>query len=130
MNLLPYYRSQFIANCIQHETDWREELLSGMVSHWHRKRDRFDELFQISVREDQVWFEYSITILKKYVRTEQLSGLSARCNEEYILLTYAMDCEQIGGSVLRFMFKARSEIAQKIDFTDANDYCGRQDKVV
>ncbi|EFM08845.1 hypothetical protein PaecuDRAFT_4310 [Paenibacillus curdlanolyticus YK9] len=130
MNLLPYYRSQFIANCIHHESDWSEELLTGEVSHWHRKRDRYDELFQMSIRDQQVWFEYSITIPKKYIRLEQLSGMSARCNEEFMLLTYAMECEQIGGSVLRFMFKARSEIAQKIDFTGANDHCRRQDKVV
>ncbi|WP_127532552.1 hypothetical protein [Paenibacillus kobensis] len=126
MNLLPYYRSQFVANCLKHEEDWVESLLDDHISHWHRDRLKCHEFFRMTNHNGLACFEYSVTLPFEYFRAERqeqaypravASELEFRSNEQYVLITYSMKAENINGSVLRFLFKARSEAAQSIDFT-------------
>jgi|GEM_PF-1229936 len=129
MNLLPYYRSQFIANCIKHEPEWAESLLDDSMSHWYRNRVRFHEFFRVMNRDGQVYFEYSVTLPVEYFRTERQelpypravpSGMTFFRNEQYVLMAYKLTAEKMNGSVIRFLFKARSETAQMIDFSNGS----------
>lgn len=129
MQLLPDYRSEFIASCRGNETGWAEALSNSNVSLWKRERERFHEFFRMMNGEQQLLFEYSVMLPLAYVRYGRVieletpgtgttvNGVTCQFDEEQMLMTYSITEQQLNGSVGRFVFKARSEIAQLIDFS-------------
>ncbi|MBD3919780.1 hypothetical protein H8B09_13535 [Paenibacillus sp. PR3] len=128
MQLLPYYRNEFIASSLKNETGWTEALFNNNVSLWQREKERFHELFRIIDGEQQLILEYSVIIPLAFVRTGRIieqgpgvgttaNGVTCQYDDAQMLMTYSMTDQQMNGSVARFLFKARSEIAQLIDFS-------------
>ncbi|QKS44673.1 hypothetical protein HUB94_09825 [Paenibacillus cellulosilyticus] len=78
--------------------------------------------------DQQLCLEYSVIIPLAYVRTGRIieqgpgvgiaaGGVTCQYDDEQMLMTYSVAHHQMNSSVGRFLFKARSEISQLIDFS-------------
>jgi hypothetical protein len=130
MQLLPYYRNEFISSCLVNDSGWTEALFDNNVSLWQRERARFHELFRIMNRDGEIWLDYSVILPLIYVRIGSMlaeessigitiGGVNCQYDDEHMMMTYSVNHQQWNGSVARLLFKARSEIAHLIDFSGA-----------
>jgi hypothetical protein len=128
VQVLLYYRSEFIDSCINNETGWTEALVDNNVSLWQRKKQRYHELFRIMDEDKRIYLEYSVILPLVYARMSRVIeqghgagitalGVTCQYDDEQMLMTYSMADQQMNGSVAKFLFKARNEIAQLIDFS-------------
>ncbi|GMK39003.1 hypothetical protein PCCS19_20570 [Paenibacillus sp. CCS19] len=129
MQLLSDYRSEFIASCRGNATGWSEVVLNNNVSLWKREREQFHEFFRMMNGDRQLSLEYSVMIPLAYVRMTRVveletpgqgmtaNGVTCQYDDQQMLMTYTLTEQQLNGSAARFIFKARSEIAQLIDFS-------------
>ncbi|KRE98416.1 hypothetical protein ASG89_05250 [Paenibacillus sp. Soil766] len=121
MNLIHYYREQFIELKSQFEPNWEEDPLYKFGYRWNAiTKNMYKEFFLITQMQDEpLCLMYVIELPEKYKKTnisevvKNVSSsyeLSMYYNSEKILLASCISIENLQQTSLGFLNQARGEI--------------------
>ncbi|TVY09492.1 hypothetical protein [Paenibacillus cremeus] len=127
MTLSEFYRDQIMLLFQEFEREWEATVLYEFGYQWNRRVNSYQESFRIvEIGESYPYLMYTMTLSEDFKKTN-IFDVAKQYNSRYemsislyrekLLLSIGVSCNNLNESVGGFLFRARGDLLDIIDFT-------------
>ncbi|TVY10049.1 hypothetical protein [Paenibacillus cremeus] len=127
MELIQFYREQFAQSIDEFEPDWQEDLNYSLGFRWDRQMNQYHEVFRITNYLDRNPNLIYALVLPERFKERNIADLIREFQSKYeialtyfkhgIILSVCTNTEKMTETVIGFLFRARSELVDLIEFS-------------